>query len=63
MCLVGAKELGAFKTIVIGAPADRLAFARELGADLTIDITEVTDQVERARLVREASSHGWRRIS
>ena len=30
MALIGAKELGAFTTIVIGAPADRLAFAREL---------------------------------
>ncbi len=58
MCLVAAKELGAFKTIVIGAPADRLAFARELGADLTIDITEVTDAAERQKMVREASSHG-----
>jgi threonine dehydrogenase-like Zn-dependent dehydrogenase len=59
MCLVGAKELGAFKTIVIGAPADRLAFARELGADLTIDITEVKDPEERAAMVRAASSHGY----
>lgn len=59
MCLVGAKELGAHKTIVIGAPADRLAFARELGADLTIDITEIKDPEERARLVREASTHGY----
>ncbi len=59
MALIGAKELGAFTTIVIGAPADRLAFARELGADLTIDITEVTDSAERAALVREASGHGY----
>lgn len=59
MCLVGAKELGAFKTIVIGAPADRLAFAKELGADLTIDLGEVTDQVERAQMVRDASAHGY----
>ncbi len=59
MCLVGAKELGAHKIIVIGAPADRLEFAKELGADLTIDLNEVTDQVERARLVREASTHGY----
>lgn len=59
MCLIAAKELGAFKTIVIGAPADRLHFARELGADLTIDITEVTDAAERARMVRAASSHGY----
>ena len=44
---------------MIGAPSDSLAFARELGADMTIDITEVTDQVERAQMVREASSHGY----
>ena len=59
MCLIGAKELGAFKTIVIGAPADRLRFAKELGADITIDITEVTDPAERARIVRDASEHGY----
>jgi L-iditol 2-dehydrogenase len=59
MALIGAKELGAFKTIVIGAPADRLAFARELGADLTIDITEVTDPAERLKIVQEASGHGY----
>lgn len=58
MCLIGAKELGAFTTIVIGAPADRLAFARELGADLTIDIGAVTDPHERGALVRQASGHG-----
>lgn len=59
MALIGAKEAGAFTTIVIGAPADRLAFARELGADLTIDITEVPDPAARAALVREASGHGY----
>jgi threonine dehydrogenase-like Zn-dependent dehydrogenase len=59
MCLIAAKELGAFRTIVIGAPADRLAFARELGADLTIDITQVTDPADRAKIVRDASSHGF----
>ncbi len=59
MALIGAKELGAFKTIVIGAPADRLAFARELGADLTIDISEVPNAAERTKMVQEASSHGY----
>jgi len=59
MCLIAAKERGAFKTIVIGAPADRLAFARELGADLTIDITEVTNVAERTAMVRAASDHGY----
>src|SRR5437763_15215929 len=59
MALIGAKLLGAFKTIVIGAPADRLAFARELGADLTIDITEVTDPAECLKMVQEASGHGY----
>lgn len=59
LALIGAKESGAFTTIVIGAPKDRLAFARELGADLTIDITEVTDPAERAAMVRDASGHGY----
>lgn len=59
MALIGAKELGAFTTIMIGAPADRLAFARELGADLTIDITEMTNPADRTAAVRSASSHGY----
>jgi threonine dehydrogenase-like Zn-dependent dehydrogenase len=58
MALIAAKELGAFTTIVIGAPAERLDFAKELGADITIDITKIRDGEERAEIVRQASGHG-----
>jgi threonine dehydrogenase-like Zn-dependent dehydrogenase len=51
--LIAAKEGGAFKIIVIGAPESRLKIARELGADVTINIEEVRDPEERIRLVKE----------
>jgi len=48
-----AQLSGALRVIVIGAPRARLEAARRLGADETLDITEVQDPVERARFVRE----------
>lgn len=41
MGLILARDAGAGRVIVIGAPATRLALAREYGADETIDITQV----------------------
>lgn len=41
MGLLLAKDAGAGQVIVTGAPAARLALAREFGADATIDIDEV----------------------
>jgi len=57
--LIAAKEGGAFKVVVVGAPESRLRFARELGADVTINIEEIRDPEERARLVREESTGGY----
>jgi len=48
-----AQLKGALRLIVIGAPRARLEAARRLGADETLDITEVPDSAERARFVRE----------
>jgi threonine dehydrogenase-like Zn-dependent dehydrogenase len=45
---------GAGKVIVVGGPSARLAMARALGADLTIDIAEHGPE-ERLRIVREAT--------
>lgn len=50
--LIAAKEGGALKIIVIGAPESRLKFAHELGADVTINIEEVSDPEDRATTVR-----------
>jgi threonine dehydrogenase-like Zn-dependent dehydrogenase len=48
-----AQLKGALRVIVIGAPRARLDAARRLGADETLDITELPDPAERARFVRE----------
>jgi L-iditol 2-dehydrogenase len=48
-----AQLSGALRVIVIGAPRARLEAARRLGADETLDITEVQDPAARARFVRE----------
>ncbi|NPV08481.1 MAG: alcohol dehydrogenase catalytic domain-containing protein [Anaerolineae bacterium] len=53
--LIIARYSGAARTIVTGGPARRLELARELGADVTIDIGEVRDADERVRLVLEAT--------
>jgi L-iditol 2-dehydrogenase len=43
-----ARRAGAGQVIVIGAPADRLALARDMGADLTIDLDGTTADDRRA---------------
>lgn len=50
--LIAAKESGAIKTIVIGAPQTRLELAKELGANEVINIEEVTDPEKRVDLVK-----------
>ena len=55
LCSVVLAQLqGASKVIVVGGPAHRLAIARALGADVTIDIAE-HNQEERLRFVRDAT--------
>ena len=57
--LIAAKETGAFKTIVIGAPESRLELAKEFGADVTINIEEIPDAEERIELVKKETPGGY----
>jgi threonine dehydrogenase-like Zn-dependent dehydrogenase len=47
-----ARKAGAGLVVVVGAPADRLALARQMGADATIDLNETTAD-DRRDLVHE----------
>ena len=51
LTLVAARASGAAQLIVVGGPSGRLKLARKLGADLTIDIADVTDPQERKKIV------------
>lgn len=50
--LVCAKLSGAAKLIIVGGPAGRLELAKRLGADITIDIEEVTSAEARTEIVK-----------
>ncbi len=56
--LICAKISGAAKLIVVGGPARRLELAKRMGADVTIDIEEVTSAEERTELVKENTPKG-----
>ncbi len=47
---------GAQQVIVIGAPQQRLEMARQLGADHTIDLTEVTAEADRVQQIRDLTA-------
>jgi L-iditol 2-dehydrogenase len=51
MTLICAKISGAGRLIVVGGPEERLALARRMGADVTINIEEVRSAEERTALV------------
>jgi threonine dehydrogenase-like Zn-dependent dehydrogenase len=51
-----AQLSGALRVLVIGAPRARLEAARRLGADDTLDITELPDPSERVRWVRDRTA-------
>ena len=57
--LIAAKESGAAKTIMVGAPESRLKLAKQFGADLTINIEDVKDPKERVDLVKSESTGGY----
>jgi L-iditol 2-dehydrogenase len=59
LTLVAAREAGALRTIVIGAPDSRLELAKAFGADVTLSIDEVRDPAERVRLMREETPGGY----
>jgi L-iditol 2-dehydrogenase len=53
-----ARRSGAGQVIVIGAPADRLALAREMGADETIDLSGTSSDQLLARCLELTSGVG-----
>src|SRR3954469_19124220 len=56
LCAIALARLaGASKVVAIGAPLDRLALAREMGADTTLDITRSSVE-ERRQAVIDATS-------
>jgi threonine dehydrogenase-like Zn-dependent dehydrogenase len=48
-----AKDHGAKKVLVIGAPAGRLEVSRRMGADAVLNLEKVTDPDDRANWVRD----------
>lgn len=52
-----ARAAGAAPVIVIGGPENRLRLCRELGADLTLDFRETSEE-ERAERIRTLTPHG-----
>jgi len=58
LTLVAARMRGAGRIVMVGGPSGRLALARRLGADVTIDIGEVSDPAERTRLVKAETRGG-----
>jgi len=53
-----AKLSGASSVIVTGAPADRIELARQMGADLTLDITRTTLEERRALVMGVTGGRG-----
>ena len=58
LTLVCAKISGAGRLILVGGPPGRLELGKRLGADLVIDIAQVTDPEERAQMVRDHTPQG-----
>ena len=54
---VCAKISGAAKLIMVGGPSGRLDLAKQLGADVTINIEEFSSVEERTQLVRDQTLH------
>jgi L-iditol 2-dehydrogenase len=57
--LIAAREAGARRIIVVGAPRTRLDLALEYGADVVIDLEQVSDVAERVRLVKAETPGGF----
>jgi L-iditol 2-dehydrogenase len=55
LAIACARLSGAGTIIAVGGPPARLALARDFGADITIDIEEVPDPLERTRRVLGAT--------
>jgi L-iditol 2-dehydrogenase len=48
-----ARDHGAYRVLVVGAPSARLQVAREFGADAALDLEDVPDVKDRIRWVRD----------
>jgi L-iditol 2-dehydrogenase len=53
-----ARLSGASTIVALGAPADRLALAKQMGADLTIDITATSPEERLALVMDETGGRG-----
>lgn len=53
-----ARLSGASTVIAIGAPADRLNLARQMGADLTLDVTATSPDERRTRILEATGGRG-----
>ncbi|MCM3762700.1 zinc-binding dehydrogenase [Alkalihalobacillus oceani] len=53
-----AKRSGAAKVIAVGGPKRRLELAKQMGADVVIDIDDVKDPQERIKLVKSETKGG-----
>lgn len=47
-----ARLCGAWRTIVVGAPEERLRLCKDFGADFTVNIQEITDPSERVDRIK-----------
>lgn len=58
--LACVKAAGASRIMMVGGEPNRLKLARELGADMTININEVTDPKERVEMIKKRTlgEHG-----
>ena len=56
--LICAKVSGAGQLIMVGGPKGRLELARKLGADITIDIADISNVQERKQLVLDNTPRG-----
>jgi threonine dehydrogenase-like Zn-dependent dehydrogenase len=59
LTLAAARDAGAARVIVVGAPRTRLELAREWGADVVVNIEEVPDATERIRAGRAETPGGY----
>ena len=60
LTMICAKSFGASKVAVVGRRRkERLELAKELGADLTINMEEIPEEKERVEMIREFSTTGY----
>jgi len=60
LTLICAKSAGATRVAVVGRRRkERLELAKELGADLTINMEEIPDVKERIRMIKDFSTTGY----